>query len=85
MTSLTIHNVTAAVHEALRAQAAAHGRSVEAEAREILERAVQANEHPVRMGDALAALGRIAELTDEDIEVLESLRDRRVAEPLRLE
>ena len=44
----------------------AYGRSAEAEIRNILERAVKPAKR-VRLGDALAALGRKVGLTDEDI------------------
>ena len=47
------------VHRALRVRAARHGRSAEAEIRDILERAVKPAKR-VRLGDALAALGRKA-------------------------
>jgi len=39
----------------------------------------------VRIGDALAALGRKAGLTDEDIAVLDRMRDRSPAKPMKFE
>jgi plasmid stability protein len=54
---LTIRNLHDDVHRALRVRAAQHGRSTEAEVREILAMAVK-SETRVRLGDALAALGR---------------------------
>ncbi|MCK6452918.1 MAG: plasmid stabilization protein [Alphaproteobacteria bacterium] len=84
MAILTVRNVPDEVHRALRVRAARHGRSTEAEVREILENAVKP-ERRVRMGDALAALGRKIGLTDRDLAVLERSRDKRPAEPMRFE
>ena len=70
MAVLTVRNVPDEVHRALRVRAAAHGRSTEAEIRDILENCVKP-EQRLRMGDALAALGRRAGLTNQDIEALE--------------
>ncbi|MDN5869416.1 MAG: plasmid stabilization protein [Nitrococcus sp.] len=72
------------VHRALRVRAAEHGRSTEAEVREILTTAVKP-EQRIRMGDALASLGRKIGLTDEDFAVLEKVRDKTPAEPMKFE
>jgi plasmid stability protein len=61
-----------------------HGRSTEAEVREILESAVKP-ESRVRVGDALAALGRMIGLTNEDVETFDRIRDKTPAEPLKFE
>ena len=84
MAVLTIRNVPEDVHRALRARAAQHGRSTEAEVREILTAAVKP-ESRVRVGDALAAIGRRVGLMDEDFAILEKVRDRTPAEPPRFE
>ena len=84
MASITVRNVPEEVHRALRVRAAQHGRSAEAEVRDILERAVKPVER-VRLGDALAALGREAGLTDEDIEAIDRARDKTPAEPMAFE
>lgn len=84
MAMLTVRNLPDDVHRALRMQAALHGQSTEAEVREILAFAVKP-ETRVRLGDALAALGRKVGLTSEDAEVLQQLRDNTPAEPLRFE
>jgi antitoxin FitA len=84
MAILTVRNVPDEVHRALRVRAARHGRSTEAEIRAILANAVKP-EQRVRMGDALAALGRGIGLTDEDLAVLEQVRDRKPAEPIKFE
>ncbi|MGG7579107.1 plasmid stabilization protein (plasmid) [Rhizobium sp. YTUHZ045] len=84
MAVLTVRNVPDDVHRALRVRAAMHGRSTEAEVREILQNAVKP-EQRIRMGDALAELGRQLALTNDDLEVLDQLRERAAAEPLRFE
>ncbi len=82
MPSITVRNVPDDVHRALRVRAARHGRSAEAEIRDLLEQAVK-QERRVRMGDALASLGRKLQLTDEYLAAIEQVRDRTPAEPLR--
>nr|WP_238135661.1 Arc family DNA-binding protein [Xanthomonas fragariae] len=84
MAILTVRNVPDEVHRALRLRAAEHGRSTEAEVREILESAVK-SEKRVRMGDALAELGRQVGLTNDDFAVLDQVRDKVPAEPMRFE
>lgn len=84
MASVTVRNLPDEVHRALRVRAASHGRSTEAEIREILEAATRPAER-VKLGSLLAAIGREAELTDEDVEHINQLRDRTPAEPMRFE
>ena len=84
MAMLTVRNLPDDVHRALRVQAALHGRSTEAEVREILAHAVKP-ETRVRMGDALAALSRQVGLTNEDFDVFQQVSDQSPAEPLRFE
>ena len=81
MAILTVRNVPDDVHRALRVRAARHGRSTEAEVREILAAVVKPSSR-VRMGDALAAIGRKVGLTNEDFAVFERARDKAPAEPL---
>jgi plasmid stability protein len=81
---LTVRNVPDEVHRALRLRAAIHGRSTEAEVREILESAVK-SEKRVRMGDALAELGRRVGLMNDDFAVLDQVRDKVPAEPMGFE
>ena len=80
--SITVRNVPDEVHRALRVRAAQHGRSAEAEIRDILERALKPATR-VRLGDALAALGRKAGLTDEDIAIIDQTRDKSPAKPMK--
>ena len=84
MAMLTVRNLPDDVHRALRVQAALHGHSTEAEVREILALAVKPDTR-IHMGDALAALGRKVGLTNKDFEVLQEVRDKTPASPLRFE
>ena len=81
MAILTVRNVPDDVHRALRVRAAEHGRSTEAEVREILAAAVKP-EKRVRVGDALTAIGRKVGLTDEEFAVFENVRDKTPAKPV---
>lgn len=56
MAAITVRNLPEETHRALKARAAAHGRSTEAEVRAILTAAVDSPER-VRLGSALAAIG----------------------------
>lgn len=84
MAMLTVRNLPDEVHRALRVQAAMHGRSTEAEVREILAAAVKPDTR-VRLGDALAELGQAIGLTNADYEILEQVRGKAPAEPMRFE
>jgi len=84
MRSITVRNVPDEVHRALRVRAAQHGRSAEAEIRDILERAVKP-EGRVKLGSLLADLGRRLQLTDEDFAVFEQVRDKTPARPVGFE
>lgn len=84
MAMLTVRNIPDEVHRALRVRAAQHGHSMEAEVREILESAV-APEGRVKLGDALAALGREIGLTNDDFDVFEQVRDKTPASPVSFE
>jgi plasmid stability protein len=68
----------------LRVRAAIHGRSAEAEIRDILEKAAKP-EGRVKLGSLLASIGREAGLTADDVEGLAALRDRTSAEPMCFE
>lgn len=81
---LTVRNLPDDVHRALRVQAAQHGRSTEAEVREIIAMAVKPQAR-LRMGDALATLGRDIGLTNNDIEILQQIKDTKPAQPLDIE
>ena len=84
MSSVTVRNVPDEVHRALRVKAAQHGRSAEAEIREILEDAVQP-EGRVKLDSLLARIGRKINLTDDEFSILEQSRDKTPAEPVDFE
>lgn len=84
MAVLTIRNLPDEVHRALRMRAARHGRSTEAEVRSILANTVMPDSG-IRMGQALASLGRRIGMTHADCDALEALRDSEPAEPMGLE
>jgi len=76
MPSVTIRNVPDEVHRAIRIRAAQHGRSTEAEIRDILEKAAKP-EGRVKLGSMLASIAREAGgLTDEEFAVFESVRNK---------
>lgn len=83
MTTLTVRNLPAEVHRALRVRAAHHGRSAEAEVRAILEEAVRP-EGRTRLGSLLAEIGRHVKLDDEEFAVFEQ-RDRHPRPPVSFE
>ncbi len=78
LATLTIRNLSDEAHRALKVRAARHGRSTEAEVRDILETAVRPAER-VCLGSLLAAIGR--EVGGADLEI-----ERRVeaGEPIDL-
>ncbi|MBE7561667.1 Arc family DNA-binding protein [Acidithiobacillus sp. HP-6] len=80
MANVNVRNLPDEVHRAIRIQAAQHGRSTEAEIRDILERAMKP-EGRVKLGSYLAALARESGgLTDEE----HALFDRsRIKSPAR--
>lgn len=84
MPSITVRNIPEEVHRALRVRAAQHGRSTEAEVREILAAAAKP-EGRVKLGSLLAEVGRKARLTDEEFTVFERVRDKTPARPVSFE
>lgn len=75
MAVVTVRNLPEETHRALKLRAAQHGRSTEAEIREILEEAVRPKTR-IKIGSALAAFGRRWEGIDLDIS-----RDQTPTEP----
>lgn len=85
MPSITIRNVPDEVHRAIRVRAAMHGRSAEAEIRDILEKAAKP-EGRLKLGSLLASIAREAGgLTDAEAEHFDQLRDKTPAEPMSFE
>jgi len=78
MAAVTIRNLPEATHRALKARAAKHGRSTEAEIRDIIESAVRPSSR-VRLGTVLAELGRKYGGVDLEVE-----RDQSPVPPVRL-
>jgi plasmid stability protein len=76
--AITIRNLSEETHRALKARAAAHHRSTEAEVRSILDAAVAPADR-VRVGSLLAAIGQ-----DVGGEELTVTRDKTSREPLDL-
>jgi plasmid stability protein len=83
MPAVTIRNLSEETHRALRVRAARHGRSTEAEIRDILEAAVRPSQR-VKLGSLLASIGRDAELSNGDVEALQE-RDPTPAQPMTFE
>ncbi|BDI05751.1 FitA-like ribbon-helix-helix domain-containing protein [Sphaerotilus microaerophilus] len=86
MPTLTVRNLPDEVHRALRLRAAQHGRSTEAEVRDILDATVRPPQR-LRLGAAMAEVSRRAGLLNEDVLALEALTAERQApaQPLVLE
>ncbi|RQZ37403.1 Arc family DNA-binding protein [Burkholderia sp. Bp9090] len=79
MPVITVRNLPDEVHRALRIRAAQHGRSTEAEVRDILEQAVRPGGRP-RLGTLLAEIGREAGGIDFEVQ-----RDQSPADPMSFE
>ena len=84
MAMLTVRNIPDEVHRALRVRAARHGRSMEAEVREILESIVSPRGR-VKLGSLLADMGRQARLSDGEFAVFEHIRDKAPSRPVNFE
>ena len=84
MAQLTIRSLPEEVDRALRAQAAKHGRSMEAEVRLILFNALIP---PARepLGDEMARIWREAGVTEDEHDFLEAMRNRNPHEPMSFE
>ena len=75
MPAVTVRNLPEETHRALKLRAAQHGRSTEAEIREILEEAVRPKTR-IKIGSELAAFGQRFEGLELDI-----TRDQTPTEP----
>jgi len=72
MSAITVRNLPHEVHRALRIRAARHGRSTEAEVRDILEQAVPPGGR-LKLGTTLAGIGREAGGVDFDVAPFQAL------------
>jgi plasmid stability protein len=79
MPAVTIRNLSEETHRALKVRAANHGRSTEAEIRDILEHAALPEDR-LKIGSALAAFGRSVGGLELDIH-----RDKSMAKPVSFE
>ena len=84
MAMLTVRNIPDELHRALRARAAQHGHSMEAEVRGILESAVSP-EGRLKLGSLLADVGRRAKLTEDEFTVFEQARSKAPARSVSFE
>lgn len=84
MPAVTIRNLSEETHRALRVRAAHHGRSTEAEIRDILDAAVRPVNR-VKLGSLLMSMGREAGTTDADVDAFGQLRDQTPVEPVNFE
>jgi len=85
MANVNVRNLPDEVHRAIRIQAAHHGRSTEAQIRDILERAAKP-EGRVKLGSYLAAIAREAGgLTDEEHALFDSVRIKSAARAVSFE
>ncbi len=84
MAMLTVRNLPDEVHRALCVRARRHGRSMEAEVRDILQSVVSPAGR-VKLGSVLAEMGRRAKLTDDEFAVFEQVRNKSPARTVRFE
>lgn len=85
MAAVTIRNLSDETHRALKVRAAKHGRSTEAEMREILESTVRSAKR-IKLGSLLASIAKEAGgLSEEEAAEFSALRDIKSAEPIRFE
>ena len=85
MATVNVRNLPDEGHRAIRIQAAHHGRSTEAEIRDILERAAKP-EGRVKLGSVLASMAREAGgLTDEEHALFENVRIKSAARAVSFE
>jgi len=84
MPSVTVRNLPDEIHRAIRVRAAQHGRSIEAEMRDILESAVKPLGR-VKLGSMLAEIGRTVQLTEEEFAAFENVRDKTPARAVSFE
>lgn len=85
MAVITVRNLPEEVHRALRVRAAQHGRSTEAEIRDVLEKAAKP-EGRLKLGSLLASIAQEAGgLTDAEAQQFAQMRDKTPASPLSFE
>lgn len=81
MPAITVRNIPDEIHRGLKALAARHGRSAEAEVRELISKAVQP-EGALRAGEAMAAIWKPLRLSAEELEQIGAVRETESAQPM---
>jgi len=81
MHCITVKDVSERAYQAISERARQHGRGVEDEVRVLLEGVECAPEPDVKLGTWLAEIGRDIRLTDEEVELFNSIRSK---EPARI-
>ena len=81
MPMLTVRNIPDEIHRALKARAALHGRSTEAEVRAILATSVD-SETRVKLGSLLVEVGQQASWRDDEVTMIQQLRDKTPGSPI---
>lgn len=82
MAALVIQNISDELQNAIRLWASAHGNSIEAEARDMLEASLKA---APGLGSLLAGVGRQLNLTGEEIATIDSARGAASGQAVELE
>lgn len=81
MPMMTVRNIPDEIHRALKARAALHGRSTEAEVRAILATSVD-SETRVKLGSLLVEVGQQASWRDDEVTMIQQLRDKTPGSPI---
>jgi len=86
MGSVLVRNLPEATHRALKSRAVKHGRSTEAELRQIIEEAVRPSER-LKLGTKLAQIGREIGMSEAEWAMFQEniKRDKTVAEPMKFD
>jgi len=79
MHCLTINNVSDRAWQTISERARQHGRAIEEEVRGMLERVGEEAQQDVKLGTLLADIGREIQLTDEEVEIFNTIRSKEPA------
>lgn len=83
MVAVTVRNISDETHRALKRRAKQHGRSTEAEIRQILEHSVKSENH-LKLGTLLQKVGKKVGMTAKESQKFESAlkRDKTSSDPI---
>ncbi len=84
MPAVIIRKLSPETHRALKLRAAQHDRSTEAEIRAILDAAVKPEGRP-QIGTIISDRSRDLGLTNDDVDALTTVTEKRPAEPMSFE